>query len=236
MGELKGAHFHGLKLKTSSNLTFKISPQKERKKIGLGSSAAATVAIIAAILSLHGFSLSHPETKFLLYKLATIAHFKASGLSGSCGDIAASIYGGLILYSRFDPDWLTRELSKNQPIATIIHKNWFSKGLKIKQLDYSNQLYFLVGWTKKSCSTRQMIKKFREWFQHDEGSDLLCKEIASATKTFGAGLETLDWAKIQDSLATNLEKIRLLEERAGFTIETPLLKKLTAIAMKNNGT
>ncbi|MCF2144090.1 MAG: phosphomevalonate kinase [Candidatus Heimdallarchaeota archaeon] len=233
-GKLKGDLIRGVKLTTSSNLNLQIDAEK-KEKYGLGSSAASTVAIIASILSIHGFSLETSEEKLLLYKLAAIAHYHASGTIGSCGDIAASVYGGLILYSRFDPEWLTQAITENQELITIINTDWTKKGLQIEPLLYSNNLHFLVGWTKKSCSTRAMIKKFKEWYQRDKESTVICKKIAAAARAFAQGLITKNWTKIKTALTTNRKQILLLEQRANFTIETPPLQLLAEIAERNDG-
>ncbi|MDI6721608.1 MAG: hypothetical protein QMD85_04410, partial [Candidatus Aenigmarchaeota archaeon] len=74
------------------------------KKIGFGSSAAATVAIIASLLSFHGYNASKDE----VYKLSAISHYYAQGKVGSAFDVAASTYGGVFVYSRFDPEYLIK--------------------------------------------------------------------------------------------------------------------------------
>ena len=74
------------------------------KKIGFGSSAAAAVATIAGLLSFYNFEIETKKSKEIIYKLATIAHYFAQGKVGSAFDIAASTYGGIIVYKRFDPD------------------------------------------------------------------------------------------------------------------------------------
>jgi phosphomevalonate kinase len=68
-------------------------------KLGLGSSAAVAVALTAALLHVRGHE-SEPATVFAL---ADAAHRAAQGGSGSGGDVAASVYGGAILYRRNEP-------------------------------------------------------------------------------------------------------------------------------------
>ena len=67
----------------------------EGHKLGLGSSAAVTVALSAAVANAADIALSR-ET---LFTLASRAHRTAQGGSGSGGDIAASVYGGRLLYT-----------------------------------------------------------------------------------------------------------------------------------------
>lgn len=64
-------------------------------KLGLGSSAAVAVALTAAFAASKGVTLAPAE----LFALAASAHSASQGGKGSGGDIAASVYGGLILYT-----------------------------------------------------------------------------------------------------------------------------------------
>ena len=76
------------------------------KKAGFGSSAAVVVAAIASVLDFHGYKAGKDE----IFKLATIAHYSAQGKIGSGFDVAASVYGGVFVYSRFDPEWLVKRM------------------------------------------------------------------------------------------------------------------------------
>ena len=76
------------------------------QKVGLGSSAAVTVAVVAGMCLLHEGLPSQDENnlercplttelKDRIYQLAYEAHYTVQG-SGSGADVAASVYGGLI--------------------------------------------------------------------------------------------------------------------------------------------
>lgn len=65
-------------------------------KLGLGSSAAVAVALTAALAAGRGMYL----TPLNLFLLAANAHSAAQGGKGSGGDVAASVYGGHILYRK----------------------------------------------------------------------------------------------------------------------------------------
>ncbi len=68
-------------------------------KLGLGSSAAVATALTAALANARGIGL----TREALFALADTAHRASQGGTGSGGDVAASVYGGLLLYTRDDP-------------------------------------------------------------------------------------------------------------------------------------
>ena len=70
----------------------------DRTKLGLGSSAAVTVAATALALG--------SADRHLVLEIAQAAHARAQGPRGSRGsgaDIAASVFGGTIVFSRPDP-------------------------------------------------------------------------------------------------------------------------------------
>jgi phosphomevalonate kinase len=69
-------------------------------KLGIGSSAAATVAAAGAVLAAVGIDLEAPATRRDLLAMATAAHRDAQGQAGSGADVAASVHGGVI---RFQP-------------------------------------------------------------------------------------------------------------------------------------
>ena len=74
-------------------------------KLGLGSSAAVAAALTRALLDAVGLKLSKTE----LTMLAIAAHRRAQNGAGSGGDVAASIHGGVVSYTRDQPpqalDW-----------------------------------------------------------------------------------------------------------------------------------
>ncbi|KFF59286.1 hypothetical protein JF66_12410 [Cryobacterium sp. MLB-32] len=63
-------------------------------KLGLGSSAAVAAALTAAL----GSAVGLEQSKESVFRLADAAHRNAQGGVGSGGDVAASVYGGLIGY------------------------------------------------------------------------------------------------------------------------------------------
>lgn len=65
-------------------------------KLGLGSSAAVAVALTAAL----AIAVGLPADRESVFELALAAHRAAQGGTGSGGDVAASVFGGLIEYTR----------------------------------------------------------------------------------------------------------------------------------------
>jgi phosphomevalonate kinase len=69
-------------------------------KLGLGSSAAATVAAAGVMRARVGCDLDDAEERRTLLDLCVAAHRAAQGGRGSGADVAASIYGGLARVAR----------------------------------------------------------------------------------------------------------------------------------------
>ncbi len=67
-------------------------------KLGFGSSAALTVALVKAIFKLAAIDIKKEKNRHLLFRLSLAAHKKAQGNLGSGIDIAASSYGAVLQY------------------------------------------------------------------------------------------------------------------------------------------
>lgn len=100
------------------SVAFEPSPLVNGHKLGLGSSARATVLAVEA--ARHALS-----AKWDSLKLSLLAHFDAQGGKGSGGDIAASFAGGVVRYRRFEvaplataavSGSLTAALEKSPPV------------------------------------------------------------------------------------------------------------------------
>ncbi len=212
--------FKPFKIATSSKEA-QIEVDGELKKVGFGSSAAVVVATIAAILDFH----EHKATKEEIYKLSTIAHYFAQGKVGSAFDVAASTYGGLFVYSRFDPDWLTRNVESGEKLTSIVKEKWSS--LVIEELNIPENFSLLVAWTKESASTTNMIKQMNEFKKNNPDKyNELFSDIAGCAKNVIEAWKNNDFELVTIELQNNKEKLSELTAITGIPIETPELKML----------
>ncbi len=197
----------------------------QRKKIGFGSSAAATVAVIASVLDYHDYHASKEE----FYKLAAIAHYFAQGKVGSAFDVAASAYGGVFVYSRFDPDWLTAKMESGEKIPSIVEKEW--PGFLVEELEIPNDFRLIIGWTKEEASTSAMIKQMNE-FKKTSGEKYE-KVIGAVAECALAAIEAWrdkDWDKLIIELQNNEQALAQLGRVSGVNIETPGLETLAELS------
>lgn len=106
-----------------------------QSKLGFGSSAAMTVALMRALCHIN--STDDPFVPADLFLQALKIHRLAQGNIGSGIDVAASVYGGVLIY----------EMAKED------------SGQKIPQpVDVWSELFILPVWTGKSASTRSMVR------------------------------------------------------------------------------
>jgi phosphomevalonate kinase len=103
-------------------------------KLGLGSSAALTVALLKGFLASSNIS-PPPEERMQLFRWAQEIHCWVQGKSGSGIDIAASVYGGVLSFQKA------------------------AESYQIDPLHLPPDLIILPVWSGKPSSTTKMIKK-----------------------------------------------------------------------------
>ncbi len=197
------------------------------KKIGFGSSASTTVAVITSLSHHHDYNPTREE----IYKLATLAHYFAQGKVGSAFDIAASTYGGLVVYSRFDPNWLIKKLEADIKLAEIVATKW--PGFFVEQLRIPEDFYLLIGWTGESFSTTEAIKKmdkYKEQNKKEYGNSI--KRIAKIAKNISMAWKKNDRKVILELLRKNEKYLRDLGIKSKISIETKELRALADGANK----
>jgi phosphomevalonate kinase len=208
----------------SSDLT-----RKDGKKYGLGSSAAVTVACVKAILAFYEVKMDR-ETVF---KLSAIAHLHIQG-NGSCGDIAASVYGGWIAYTSFDHRWLAQMIRSGADWLGLLHTDW--PMLSIRSLALPPDLRLLVGWTGKPASTFKLVDRVEKARRTREQGyrHFLNQSKACVEKMIGGFLKQHAPA-ILEGIRENRRILAQLSRLCGVLIETDRLHQLCRIAENHQG-
>ncbi len=203
----------------------------QQRKIGFGSSAASVVSTVGAILALHGYDLKKRETKDLVYKLSTIAHYFAQGKVGSAFDVAASTYGGIFVYKRFDPKWLIGQMETGRTVKQVTDSHW--PGFMAENLSIPKDFRLLVAWTKESASTVNLVKEMDK-FKASNPSEYkrLYDSIASLVADSIPAWKSQERKKIMQNLNRNELILRELGQKSGLPIETGDLRKLSDIAQR----
>ncbi len=207
-----------------------IKKGKEVKKLGFGSSSAAVVAIISSVLAFHGIEISSIPARLRIYKLATIAHYRAQGKIGSAFDIAAATFGGAIIYKRFDAGWLEEQLKKHS-IREVAAKKW--PLLSIEAIDIPKGMNFVAAWTGKDASTAGMIQKMNKFRENDgKAYRNIYSNIGYLVEELADAIKGNDKEKIIKLINENHLLLSELTKKSKIEIETKELRKLHEIARK----
>ena len=198
------------------------------RKYGLGSSGAVTVATVKALDAFYDLQLSQLE----LFKLATLAHLTVQG-NGSCGDIAASCYGGWLAFSTFDHEWVLTKMQQTS-LSSLVATDW--PQLSIEPLLAPRDLRLLIGWTGSPASTSDLVDQVH---QSREDKETLYQQFLTDSKTcvtqMIAGFKQQDIPLIQAMIRKNRSLLNQLTTFSNVSIETPALKTLSDLAEEYGG-
>lgn len=228
----KGVKVKGFHLVTESDKSFVKTSADRIEKIGFGSSAAATAAVVAALLTFHGIDLKKKENKLLTFKLACIAHYLAQERVGSGFDIAAAVYGGLIWYRKFDDEWLRKGLEKGMTIAKIVLANW--KGLEIEPLKTPKDFRLCICYSGNSASTTELVKIMGNFKTGKLAVyDGLMKNIGKVVERLRQAMRKGDKGKVVEMVKENRKLLLELGRYSGLLLETNELRMIADLAEKN---
>ena len=200
------------------------------RKYGLGSSAAVTVATVKALCKFYELE----DTDELVFKLAALAHLSVKS-NGSCGDVAASVYGGWIAFTTFDSTWVTAQQDeKGYSIKTLIDKNWPS--LSITPLTPPCDLRLVIGWTGSPASTSDLVDEVTSQRSRDQKAyEHFLKDSKQCVNKMIEGFKKNDIQIIQQQIRKNRELLVKMSHDTGVVIETPALTQLCNVAEKYHG-
>ncbi len=196
------------------------------EKSGLGSSAAATVAMVSGILAFQGI-----EDLTLAHHAAQAAHGRAQGKIGSGYDVAASSFGSQE-YQRYSPSFV-----ENYPQTCLSVWDAFIRPLPLP--DFFRLVF--ASFPKESASTVSMVKMTNAWKEKQpEKYKERIVEMNEANVNAIAYLEEIKDAQDSENLQTfkgffekGREAARQLGEESGAPIEPPELAALLDQSHKN---
>jgi len=164
--------------------------QKTGDKLGLGSSAALTVAVLNAMLDFNGQFMSPDD----LFKMSQAVHFTAQEKKGSGIDIAASVYGGMLKYKMADAPTGVFKVNKNKKIKMI------------------------YIWTGEPASTTDMLTTLNEFQQSNPRT--FAEVISNLTELAEQGCQTYasDSQTFLNIIKEYYLQMKILGETAGIPI------------------
>ncbi len=206
------------------------------KKVGFGSSAASVVAVVAGLFKFNRLDVNTKKSRDEIYKLSAIAHYFAQEKVGSAFDVAASTYGGILVYRRFDPEWFVEQFESGKSIKQIVESDWPGLYIESLNLDMLKNFNLIVGWTRDSASTSDMVRQMNVWKQTNNNEyNKILSDIASLVEELIIVLKSGNEEKVLELIRKNEEYLRELGEKSGVNIETKTLKILSDTADKYGG-
>lgn len=198
--------------------------------LGLGSSAAVVVALVKGLLLAHQ-SVYKLDVEALTFKLAYLVHRDVQG-NGSGIDIAASCYGGLLLYESLDFVWLEAFFSQTKSLAERVNAPWL--GGCVRSLKLPSGIGFTYSWSGEKASSKDLVKAYLE--AGDKNPQVIGSFLEKTERAVNA-FETACDADDADALIWAVKKQRNhLNQMAmglGLTLETAKLKSLCDYYEKN---
>ncbi len=183
-----------------------------KRKLGLGSSAAATVAYVAARLSQVEDAFSVEQAHALAHR----AHGEVSadeGARGSGADIAASCWGGVLAVT---PGSGALEVPTVRPIADSAH--WVA-------LD-----------SGRPANTRKLVERVRTFAKRSPGEHRQrLADIEAAARSGIAALESSRIDALRDAFERGLTALGRLGAAAGLELVTETHVQIAEIARKHGG-
>jgi phosphomevalonate kinase len=168
-------------------------------KLGLGSSAAATVATLRA--ATEGLSLTETE----LWRRADAIHRALQGGRGSGADVAATVHGGLLLY--------TREPTGVVPVH--IHPDVRLVALR----------------TEASVKTAPRLARFEAFVAAHPPEAARFESLSErGVAQLALALASGDATALREAVAAAREALLFLQARAGLELETPTMRRAIDLA------
>ncbi|MBT4870326.1 MAG: phosphomevalonate kinase [Candidatus Diapherotrites archaeon] len=224
-----GIEIKNFSIETNSTDTVVDLGEGKKAKVGFGSSAAIVAATVASVLALHGEDITTLATKEKVYKLGCITHFSAQGKIGSSFDIAASTYGGALVYQKPDMKWLMEELASGKDVKSVLESEW--PLFRAEPIEIPQDLLLSVGFVGYSASTKELVVKINEAKETNRGEyDTLIADIKSTTEKLIEALKTNNKEEIISLLKENRVLLKKFSDWSSNDLETKELTLLSDLA------
>ena len=180
-------------------------------KLGLGSSAAATVATAGASCATHGRELGDSDTLHRVFSIALEGHSSIAP-QGSGVDVAASAFGGFLRFTRADDDVEARTLK--QPA----------------------DLRMCLIWTGHAARTSELVGKVHALREDSPREYRTCMDrLSELSHRFASAFEDGNAADVIAGAASYSSAMGMLGAAAGAPIVDAELGRASALATRFSG-
>ncbi|GIW71766.1 MAG: phosphomevalonate kinase [Planctomycetota bacterium] len=229
-----GLRPQGLELQLDSSAGSQELASGERTKLGLGTSAAVTVASAAAVLAAHGVPIDRPTFRRAVLRLSLLAHHAAQGGAGSGIDVAAASYGGVLAFIRPSEEWLAHAVRHARTPLELVRAPW--PELEIEPLPVPGGMRLLAGFTGRASGTPELVRGYRRWRHEQPGAHARFRKLShAAAAMLVAALRRGVPAEVQQAIRHAHRALVFLTEQSGLGIVTPALERLVALVEQHAG-
>jgi phosphomevalonate kinase len=185
--------------------------RKSGRKLGLGSSAAASAAVAGALLATHGHDLNSPAVQQRALELALAGH-KAIAPEGSGADVAAAALGGFVRF-RLENGKLAEATRVSFPRALATRVVWTGKEARTSEFVRAVRAFEAkdaraFGFLRDDLIDR--AARFADAIQRDDAEGVI-----AAARAYGLGMGQLGRSAGVDIVTTELAQIAQLAEQHG---------------------
>lgn len=184
-------------------------------KYGLGSSAAVTVAVVSALNDWFALHLDSIQR----YKLAMLVTLRFAP-QASGGDVAASVFGGWILYTSPNRETVLQHYAQHGLHETV---TWQWPDFSVEQINPPQSCELVIGWTGEPALTTGLIAKVS--LNSDEYQEFLPRSRAAVTALAHA-LRNDDVSAAMAAVRAAREALQQFDELAHVGINTTQLREL----------
>ncbi|GAA2045847.1 phosphomevalonate kinase [Yaniella flava] len=199
------------------------------EKYGLGSSGAATMAVISAFNELYDLGLTVIE-KIQLGMLASIEISpKSSG-----GDLAAGALGGWVYYQSPDRDNLARVLTDRASVTeALTGPAWLP--MRARRIPTPADVQVLIGWTGSPATTDHLVSQATNNGDGLNWGDAFLRPSAANVNALLEALADEKFPTIHAGIRTARTLLARMARGTGTLVETPALTSLIETAEAFDG-
>ena len=200
-------------------------------KLGLGSSAAVTAAVVGL-----GFARAgRPLDPRALFAVADAAHAEAQGTRGSGVDVACSVYGGAIRFVRKNADVDGRTLP-----STMVDGRTLASGpstmVDVRPVDLPDNVRLTFLWAGQPASTVALMAKVKALAESAPSRhEAAIGRLVSHAHAFASSVTANDAAGLVQAADAYGQAMAALGEAAGCEIVTRPHSLFAALARRHHG-
>ncbi|HEY9844411.1 MAG TPA: phosphomevalonate kinase [Candidatus Obscuribacterales bacterium] len=191
----------------------------QARKLGLGSSAAVCVGVLAALLAAVGQDPEAADTRRTLFRLALLAHRLVQG-SGSGADLAGCIHGSVTAYTSPDFDRIPFQLE----LKRLLTMDW--PMLALEKLPWPQAWGpIAIGWSGAAADTASLIPDYLDWQEaHPEEQTEFLFESRLSCLGLREALQQSDSSQLVQGLGRSRRLLQRLDYELQQMLRTPALE------------